>query len=48
VSISDEAALRHQLSTLTASLATVTQQKSRLEASFIADKKKLKVSWNLA
>lgn len=36
------AQLRGQLSTLTASLATVTQEKSRMEASFQADKRQLK------
>lgn len=34
--------LRAQLSTLTSSLATVTQEKSRMEASFLADKRLLK------
>ncbi|MED6269824.1 hypothetical protein CHARACLAT_003589 [Characodon lateralis] len=34
--------LKGQLSTLTASLATVTQEKSRMEASFQADKRQLK------
>ncbi|KAJ8373762.1 hypothetical protein SKAU_G00043420 [Synaphobranchus kaupii] len=34
--------LRAQLSTLTSSLATVTQEKSRMEASFQADKRKMK------
>lgn len=34
--------LRTQLSTLTSSLATVTQEKSRMEASFQADKRNLK------
>ncbi|MBN3317414.1 GCC1 protein, partial [Atractosteus spatula] len=34
--------LKAQLSTLTSSLATVTQEKSRMEASFQADKKKVK------
>ncbi|RVE56808.1 hypothetical protein OJAV_G00225020 [Oryzias javanicus] len=34
--------LRGQLSTLTAALATVTQEKSRMEASFQADKRQLK------
>ncbi|XP_034019112.1 GRIP and coiled-coil domain-containing protein 1-like [Thalassophryne amazonica] len=34
--------LKSQLSTLTSSLATVTQEKSRMEASFQADKRKLK------
>ncbi|KAM4711493.1 GRIP and coiled-coil domain-containing protein 1 [Anableps anableps] len=34
--------LKSQLSTLTASLATVTQEKSRMEASFQADKRQLK------
>ncbi|KAF7229520.1 GRIP and coiled-coil domain-containing protein 1 [Nothobranchius furzeri] len=36
------AQLKSQLSTLTASLATVTQEKSRMEASFQADKRQLK------
>ncbi|KAK1788771.1 hypothetical protein P4O66_002582 [Electrophorus voltai] len=34
--------LKTQLSTLTTSLATVTQEKSRMEASFQADKRKMK------
>uniref|UniRef100_A0A452GF91 GRIP and coiled-coil domain-containing protein 1 n=1 Tax=Gopherus agassizii TaxID=38772 RepID=A0A452GF91_9SAUR len=34
--------LKTQLSTLTSSLATVTQEKSRMEASYLADKKKMK------
>ncbi len=34
--------LKMQLSTLTSSLATVTQEKSRMEASFQADKRKMK------
>ncbi|XP_035257442.1 GRIP and coiled-coil domain-containing protein 1 [Anguilla anguilla] len=34
--------LKAQLSTLTSSLATVTQEKSRMEASFQADKRKMK------
>lgn len=34
--------LKSQLSTLTSSLATVTQEKSRMEASFQADKRKMK------
>lgn len=34
--------LKSQLSTLTTSLATVTQEKSRMEASFQADKRKMK------
>uniref|UniRef100_A0A1A7YHB7 GRIP and coiled-coil domain containing 1 n=1 Tax=Iconisemion striatum TaxID=60296 RepID=A0A1A7YHB7_9TELE len=37
------AQLKSQLSTLTASLATVTQEKSRMEASFQADKRQLKL-----
>ena len=41
--LSDVSALRHQLSTLASSLSTVTKQKSRLEATYIAEKKKLKV-----
>lgn len=36
------AQLKSQLSTLTASLATVTQEKSRMEASFQADKRQVK------
>lgn len=36
------AQLKSQLSTLTASLATVTQEKSRMEANFQADKRQLK------
>ncbi|KAM4523116.1 GRIP and coiled-coil domain-containing protein 1 [Fundulus diaphanus] len=36
------AQLKSQLGTLTASLATVTQEKSRMEASFQADKRQLK------
>uniref|UniRef100_H3CCG4 GRIP and coiled-coil domain-containing protein 1 n=1 Tax=Tetraodon nigroviridis TaxID=99883 RepID=H3CCG4_TETNG len=36
------AQLRSQLSTLTSALATVTQEKSRMEASFQADKRQLK------
>ncbi|XP_061085562.1 GRIP and coiled-coil domain-containing protein 1 [Conger conger] len=35
--------LKAQLSTLTSSLATVTQEKSRMEASFQADKRKMKL-----
>ena len=35
--------LKDQLSTLTTALATVTGQKSKMEASFQADKKKLRV-----
>ncbi|MBN3296837.1 GCC1 protein, partial [Amia calva] len=38
--------LKTQLSTLTSSLATVTQEKSRMEASFQADKKKMKQDWD--
>ncbi|XP_051814128.1 GRIP and coiled-coil domain-containing protein 1 isoform X2 [Acanthochromis polyacanthus] len=34
--------LRGQLSTLTGALATVTQEKSRMEANFLADKRQLK------
>ncbi|XP_058930188.1 GRIP and coiled-coil domain-containing protein 1 [Kogia breviceps] len=34
--------LKTQLVTLTSSLATVTQEKSRMEASYLADKKKMK------
>ncbi|XP_074832633.1 GRIP and coiled-coil domain-containing protein 1 [Carettochelys insculpta] len=34
--------LKTQLATLTSSLATVTQEKSRMEASYLADKKKMK------
>ncbi|XP_007944929.1 GRIP and coiled-coil domain-containing protein 1 [Orycteropus afer afer] len=34
--------LKAQLATLTSSLATVTQEKSRMEASYLADKKKMK------
>jgi len=41
--LSDVGGLRHQLSTLASSLSTVTKQKSRLEATYIAEKKKLKV-----
>lgn len=37
------AQLRAQLSTLTSALATVTQEKSRMEASFQADKRQLKL-----
>ncbi|KPP69300.1 GRIP and coiled-coil domain-containing protein 1-like [Scleropages formosus] len=37
--------LKTQLSTLTSSLATVTQEKSRMEASFQADRKKMKQDW---
>lgn len=37
------AQLRSQLSTLTSALATVTQEKSRMEASFQADKRQLKL-----
>lgn len=37
------AQLRAQLSTLTGALATVTQEKSRMEASFQADKRQLKL-----
>ena len=34
---------KDQLRTLTASLATVSQEKSKMEANFQADKKKIKV-----
>ncbi|KAM6152278.1 GRIP and coiled-coil domain-containing protein 1 [Erethizon dorsatum] len=34
--------LKTQLATLTSSLATITQEKSRMEASYLADKKKMK------
>nr|XP_003407295.1 LOW QUALITY PROTEIN: GRIP and coiled-coil domain-containing protein 1 [Loxodonta africana] len=34
--------MKTQLATLTSSLATVTQEKSRMEASYLADKKKMK------
>lgn len=34
--------LKTQLATLTSALATVTQEKSRMEASYLADKKKMK------
>lgn len=37
------AQLKSQLSTLTSALATVTQEKSRMEASFQADKRQLKL-----
>jgi len=37
-------ALREQLSTLSLSLATVTTQKSKMEASYMADKRKIKVN----
>lgn len=37
--------LKAQLSTLTSSLATVTQEKSRMEASFQADKRKMKLEF---
>jgi len=37
------ASLKHQLSTLTSSLYTVTEQKSRMEATYVSDKRKLKV-----
>ena len=36
--------LKEQLATLTKSLSTVTQQKSTMEASYQAEKKKLRVS----
>ena len=36
-------ALREQIKTLSISLTTLTQEKNRLEANFIADKKQLRV-----
>ena len=36
--------LREQLSTLMSTLATLTQEKSEMEANFKADKKKIRVS----
>jgi len=39
-----EESVRQQVTTLTNSLITVTQQKSKLEASYIAEKKKLRVT----
>ena len=41
---SDLESLRQQLKTLTSSLAVVSQQKSKIEAIYVAEKKKLKVS----
>jgi len=37
------AALKRQLTTLTSSLYTVTEQKSRMEATYVSEKRKLKV-----
>ena len=37
------ASMRHQLTTLTSSLYTVTEQKSKLEATYVSEKRKLKV-----
>lgn len=38
------ASLKHQLSTLTSSLYTVTEQKSKMEATYISDRRKMKVT----
>ena len=37
------ASLKHQLSTLTSSLYTVTEQKSKMEAVYLSEKRKMKV-----
>jgi len=42
----DVASLKHQLMTLTSSLYTVTEQKSKLEATYMSEKRKLKVSYH--
>lgn len=41
------ASLKRQLATLTSSLYTVTEQKSRMEATYVSEKRKLKVKWNM-
>jgi len=38
------ASLKHQLSTLTSSLYIVTEQKSKMEATYISDRRKMKVT----
>ena len=42
---SEVAMLREQISTLTKSMAALTEQKAEMEARFQADKKKAMVSW---
>jgi len=37
--------LKHQLATLTSSLYTVTEQKSKMEATYVSEKKKFKVKY---
>jgi hypothetical protein len=41
---SDKKSLQDQIQTLTTSLFTLTQEKSKVEASYIADKKRLLVN----
>jgi len=38
------ASLKHQLATLTSSLYTVTEQKSKMEATYVSEKRKFKVT----
>jgi len=42
----DVASLKHQLATLTSSLYTVTEQKSKMEATYVSEKRKFKVRYN--
>lgn len=39
----DVASVKHQLATLTSSLYTVTEQKSKMEVTYVSEKRKLKV-----
>jgi len=39
----DVASLKHQLATLTSSLYTLTEQKSKMEAVYLSEKRKMKV-----
>jgi len=45
---SNTASLKHQLATLTSALYTVTEQKSKMEATYMSEKRKLKVRCKLA
>ena len=38
------ASVKHQLATLTSSLYTVTEQKSKMEATYVSEKRKFKVT----
>jgi len=41
------ASLKHQLATLTSSLYTVTEQKSKMEATYVSEKRKFKVKYDV-